>query len=101
MRPILGLLAALGAGAGFAAAEYYSVRPGANWIDMQWVFLAALPYNWSMLRLTGESSFTPDSAVQVAAAGLFDVVLAFLAGALIQAAARLIWRSLKRVRGRA
>ena len=101
MKSILGLVSALAAGVAFAAAEYYAVRPGAGWLDMQGVFIVALPYNWTMLRLAGASNFTPDSAGEVAAAALFDVALAFLAGALVEAAARAGWRALKRLRGRA
>lgn len=97
MKSILGLVAALSAAAAFAAAYGVSVRPGATWIDAQWLFLAALPYNWTVLRLAGESNFSPDSPAQIAAALLFDAALAYLAGALVEALLRFVWRLLRRV----
>ncbi|HXT06246.1 MAG TPA: hypothetical protein VN715_04840 [Roseiarcus sp.] len=96
MKSILGLVAALCVAAAFAIAYEISVRPGANWLDGQWLFLAALPYNWTMLRLVGESNFSPDAPLQLAAASLFDVTLAYLVGALVEALLRLVWRLLRR-----
>ena len=49
MKSILGLLAALAAAARLRACAWLmSQRPGAGWLDAQWLFLAALPYNWTM-----------------------------------------------------
>ena len=88
MKSILGLIAALFAGAAFAAAYAVSLRAGANWLDAQWLFLAALPYNWAMLHISGESNFSPDAPRQIAAALLFDVIFAYLAGALAESLLR-------------
>lgn len=96
MKSILGLLAALCAGGGFAVAYALSVRPGAGWLDGQWLFAVALPYNWTMLRLMGESNFSPDAPRQLAAALVFDVALAYFAGALVEALLRGAWRILRR-----
>jgi hypothetical protein len=101
MKSVLGLLAALCAAALFAVAYYVAVRPGAGWLDSQWVFLAALPYNWTLLHVTGASNFSPDAPGQVAGAALFDVILAFVAGALFEAAARGLSRWAARIRARA
>jgi len=98
MRSILGLLAALCAAAIFAAAYCWAVRPGAGWLDGQWVFLVALPYNWTMLHAAGASNFSTDAAGEVVAAALFDVALAFLAGAIIEAVVRRLLRWLRRFR---
>jgi len=98
MRSILGLLAAACAAAAFAFAYYWAVRPGAGWLDAQWVFLVALPYNWTMLHAAGASNFSTDATGEVAGAALFDVVLAFLAGAIIEAMARRLLRWLARFR---
>jgi hypothetical protein len=92
MKSILGLAAAFCAAAAFAVAYGMSVRPGAGWLDGQWLFLVALPYNWTMLRVAGESNFSPDAPAQLAAALLFDVAIAFVAGALVEALARQAWR---------
>ena len=96
MKSILGLVAALCVAAAFVIAHAISVRPGASWLDGQWLFLVALPYNWTMLRVVGESNFSPDAPLQLAAASLFDVALAYLIGALVEALLRLVWRLLRR-----
>ena len=101
MKSILGLFAALCAAAAFAVAYALSVRPGATWLDGQWLFAVALPFNWTMLRLTGESNFSPDAPRQLAAALAFDFALAYLAGALIEALLRGAWRMLRRIKSRA
>jgi hypothetical protein len=101
MRSILGFLAAVCAAAAFAFAYYVAVRPGAGWLDQQWVFLAALPYNWTMLHVTGASNFSPDAPREVSGAALFDVVLAFVLGALVEAIARGVSRWARRFRARA
>jgi hypothetical protein len=101
MKSILGLLAAFCAAALFALAYYVAVRPGAGWLDAQWVFLAALPYNWTMLHLTGASNFSTEATGEVVGAALFDIVLAFVAGACVEAVARGLSRWLRRLRARA
>lgn len=101
MKSILGVLAALLAAAAFGLAYYFAVRPGAGWLDGQWVFLTALPYNWTLLHLTGASNFSPDAPGEVVAAALFDTILAYAAGALLEAGARGLSRWLKRLRAQA
>jgi len=101
MRSILGFLAALCAAAGFGLAYYWAVRPGASWLDGEWVFLAAAPYNKTMLALTGASNFSPDAPAEIAGAAMFDIVLAFLAGALLQAVLRRCLRLVSRGKARA
>jgi hypothetical protein len=96
MKSILGLLVALCAAAAFAFAYAQAVRPGASWLDGQWLFAVALPFNWTMLRFTGESNFSPDAPGQLAAALAFDVALAYLGGALVEALLRGAWRLLRR-----
>jgi hypothetical protein len=98
MKSILGLVAALFAMAAFAVAYGISVRPGASWLDGQWLFLVALPYNWTLLRISGESNFSPDAPVQVVAALLFDAALAYAAGALVETLVRVVRRLVRRPR---
>jgi hypothetical protein len=98
MKSILGLLAALCAAGAFALAYAEYVRPGASWLDGQWLFAVALPYNWALLRLTGESNFSPDAPGQLAAALIFDLALAFFAGALVEALLRGAWRLVRRAK---
>ena len=99
MKSILGLIVALCAAAAFTVAYGASIRPGASWLDGQWLFLAALPYNWTALRVTGESNFSPDAPAQLAAALLFDIALAYTAGALVEVLLRQAWRVARRPRG--
>ena len=101
MKSILGFLAGLAAAAAVAAAYAVYARPHAGWLDAQWLFLVALPYNWTMLSLTGSSDFTPDAPGQIAAAAAFDVAGAYVAGAIVEAIARRLLRPLFRLRPRA
>jgi hypothetical protein len=96
MKSILGLLATFCAATALAVAYWTSVRPGATWLDGQWLFLAALPYNWTMLRITGESNFSPDAPAQLAAAALFDLAIAYAAGALVEILLRQALRFFRR-----
>jgi hypothetical protein len=96
MKSLLGLVLALCAAFAFVVAYGLSVRPGASWLDGQWLFLVALPYNWTMLRVAGESNFSPDAPSQLTVAFLFDVALAYLAGALVETILRRAWRLLRR-----
>lgn len=98
MKLILGVAFGFCAAVAFGVAYWLSVRPGASWLDGQWLFLVALPYNWASLRILGTADFSPDSTRSLAAASLFDVAAAFLAGALLEALARTIWRIVSRRR---
>ncbi len=61
MKSILGIVIALCVGGAFAFAYWLSARPGASWLDGQWLFLVALPYNWASLHVLGDASFSPDA----------------------------------------
>ena len=95
MKSSLGLLAAVCAGLVYVAAYGYATRAGAGWFDAQALFLIALPYNWTMLRLTGASNFSLEAPGELVGAALFDAALAYLAGALAQALVRAVRRRLK------
>ncbi len=97
MKSALGLIAAISAGAAFAAAYVFAVRPGAGWFDAQALFLIALPYNWTMLHVAGVSNFSTEAPGELFGAAAFDMGLAYLAGALAQA----LWRGLRRLIARA
>ena len=101
MKSLLGLFVAACAALAFAFAFGVAERPGAEWLDGQWLFLAALPYNWTMLHAAGRSDFSPDAPVQIAAAWLFDVGLAYVAGAVIEAVIRAALRLIGHARSRA
>jgi hypothetical protein len=92
MKSILGLAAGLIVATLFGFTYWLSVRQSASWLDGQWLFMAALPYNWTLLHVWGSTDFSPDSVSSVALAWAFDVVAAFLAGALVETIARRIWR---------
>lgn len=96
MKSMLGLLAALAVAAAFALAYAISIRPGATWLDGQWLFVVALPYNWAMLRVSGESNFSPDAPAQIVIALFCEAALAYLAAALSEALLRRAWRWLRR-----
>ena len=96
LRSILGGVAAFLVFLAFVAAYYVAMRSGATWLDGQWLFLAALPYNLTLWRLKGESNFSPDAHATVAFALLYDLALAYLAGAVIEALGRALWRVTRR-----
>ncbi len=96
MKSYLGLVLAAGSAAAFGLAYAMAVRPGAAWLDGQWLFLAALPYTWTWLHLWGSVDFSPDSPAELLAAAAFDVALAYVAGALAGAVARRLWRLARR-----
>jgi hypothetical protein len=98
MKSILGIALAACVAVAFGFAYWLSVRPGASWLDGQWLFLIALPYNWASLHVLGDANFSPDAPASVAAAVAFDVVMAFLAGALVEALGRWMWRLTRRRR---
>ena len=101
MKSLLGLFAALVAAILFGLAAWLAFRPGAGWLDGQWLFVVALPYNEALLATVGETNFTPDSNAGLAAVLLFDVALAYVAGAVVEATARGLWRLTRRARARA
>ena len=101
MKSTLGLIAAILTGIVYAATFAYAVRAGAGWLDAQALFLIALPYNWTMLHVVGVSNFSLEAPGELIAGAVFDMALAYLAGALIQAFLRALWRGVGLFRGRA
>jgi hypothetical protein len=101
MKSILGAAMALSTALVFGLAFWISERPAASWLDGQWLFLVALPYNWTLLHTVGAVDFSPDAPGEVAAAFGFDLALAFLAGAAVEALARQLWRLIFGSRSRA
>jgi hypothetical protein len=89
MKSYLGFALALLVAAGFGLAYWLAVRPGAGWLDGQWLYLAALPYTWTWLHLAGAVDFSPDAPTQVAAGLGFDAALAYLVGAILGRIGRL------------
>jgi hypothetical protein len=98
MKSILGLALAAGVALAFALAWRFATRDGASFLDQQWLFLAAAPYNLSLVAIFGESDFSPDALGQVAAATAAEAGVAYIVGAAIEAAVRGAWRALRRLR---
>ena len=96
MKSIFGLALALGVLLAFGVEWRLATRDGASFLDQQWLFLTALPYNVSMITIFGESNFSPDVPGQVVAAVASEAAVAYFVGACAQAGARALWR---RVRG--
>ena len=101
MKSMFGLALALGVLLAFGAEWRLATREGASFMDQQWLFFAALPYNLSMVAIFGESNFSPDAPGQVVAAAASEAAAAYLAGACAQAAGRALWRRLRGVSARA
>src|SRR3954447_23462431 len=101
MRSTLGFVAAGAVALAFGISYACAVRRGAGWFDSQWLFLVALPYNWTMLKTTGVANFSPDAPAEVATAFAFEAALGYLAGALVAALLRGLWLGLGRLRRRA
>lgn len=92
MRSTLGFLAGLASAAAYATAYGLGIRPGASWLDQQYLFWVAAPYNATMLRLTGESRFAPDQPAEILKAFAFDVAVVAAIGALVGALLDGLWR---------
>lgn len=101
MKSTLGLAFAAGIVLAFGVAWFLAIRDSASFIDQQWLFFAALPYNLSLVAIFGDSPFSADAPGQVAAAALSEAAVAYLAGACAQGAARALWRALHGASARA
>ena len=84
-------LAALYAAAFVAAYWLWSQEPNQLMSDL-WLMLAALPYTLTVRALLGSVDFSADSLSDVLTATAFCCALAYLAGELIEAGLRLLWR---------
>jgi hypothetical protein len=84
--------AVLYAGA-FGAAYVDYVGKAGQWFADAWLLAAALPYTMAMRWLAGGSyDFSGDATARVAAAAVFCCILAYVVGALIEAAIRALFR---------
>jgi len=96
MKSILGLALAAGVTLAFVGAWFLATRNGAGLLDQQWLFLMALPYNLSQLRIFGVSDFSPDAPGQVVAATAAEAACGYAIGAALEAALRALWRFMSR-----
>jgi hypothetical protein len=81
----------------FAAAYYAYVSASGQWPDGGWLFLAALPYTFTMVRLAGSVDFSGDALPSVLIAATFGGGLAYAFGALIEAIARILFSGARRI----
>jgi hypothetical protein len=87
-----GVFAALYAAA-FAAAYVEFLRKAGQWFADIWLALVALPFTLTMRWLAGGSyDFSGDATAKVIAAAAFCCALAYLAGALVEAVLRAVFR---------
>ena len=93
-------MAALYALAFLAAYIAYARAEAGDWTASSWLFLVALPYTLTTLRLVGSVDFSGDAPASVALAALCCCLAAYLAGALIEGALRAALRTLLRRRPR-
>jgi hypothetical protein len=90
-RSYLGVgLAALYAAA-FAVAYWLYAQEAGQFMADIWLSLAAIPYILTARALTGSSDFSADSIGEILAAAAFCCVLAYVAGALVEALLRGVW----------
>jgi hypothetical protein len=89
MKSVLGALLAVLYALAFGVAYFKYASASGQWPEAQWLFLVALPYTLTMLRLVGSVDFSGESLASVATAATFCCALAYLAGALVEA----IWRA--------
>ena len=95
MKSIFGLALAGGVLLVFGVAWFLATRNNAVFIDQQWLFFVALPYNLSLVAIFGESNFSADAPGQVLAAAASESLLTYVAGACTQSAVRAIWSRLR------
>jgi hypothetical protein len=96
-KSLLGAVAAAFYAGAFAVAYFEYVRASGQWPDGEWLFLVALPYTLSMMRLIGSVDFSGDSIESLLFAAAFGCVLAYVAGALIEAIARTLVSGARRI----
>jgi len=72
-------------------------RADGVWPDAEYLYLVALPYTLTMLKLAGGSvDFSPDSPSTLVEAALFGGALGYIGGALVGAAVSLALRGFRR-----
>ncbi len=98
MKSILGSALATIIALAFAAAWLLAHRDGAGLLDQQGLFLVALPYNLFELRVFGASNFSPDAPGEVIAAAAAEAAVAYVVGAVVEAALRALRRGVRRFR---
>jgi hypothetical protein len=101
VKSMFGLALAAGVVLAFGAAWLLATRDGAGFLDQQWLFFTALPYNLSLVAIFGESNFSADAPGEVVAAASSEAAVAYIAGACAQSATRALWRRLRGARAQA
>jgi hypothetical protein len=91
-RSYLGAGLAVIYAAAFAVAYWLYAQEAGQFMADIWLSLAAVPYILTARALTGSSDFSADSIGEVLAAAAFCCALAYVAGALVEAALRGAWR---------
>jgi cytosine/uracil/thiamine/allantoin permease len=76
----------------FVAAYVDYLRKAGQWFADVWLVLAALPFTMTMRALAGSYDFSGDETARVIAAAAFCCVLAYLAGAIVEALLRALFR---------
>ncbi len=101
LKSWLGLGLALLYACVFGAAYYRYVRADGDWREAQALFLVALPYTLTMVKLVGSVDFSGDVVASVIKAAAFGCGLAYVAGALVEYVLRLAFGLVRRAFGRA
>ena len=101
MKSMFGLTLALCVLLAFGVEWRLAIHEDASFMDQQWLFFTALPYNLSLVAVFGESNFSADAPGQVIQAASSEAAVAYLAGACAQGAARALWRRLRGASARA
>jgi len=91
-RSYLGVGLAVLYAAAFAVAYWLYAQEAGQFMADIWLSLAAIPYILTTRTLTGSSDFAADSIGEVLAAAAFCCALAYVAGALVEALLRGVWR---------
>jgi hypothetical protein len=93
MRSAIGAIFAALYAAAFGAAYLDYLGKAGQWLADIWLVLVALPFTIAMRWLAGGSfDFSGDATAKVIAAAAFCCALAYLAGALVEAVLRAVFR---------
>jgi hypothetical protein len=101
MGSYLGAAGAAAYALAFAAAFVEYTRASGQWPDAEWLFLVALPYTLTMVKLKGSVDFSGESVAAVLPAAAFCCALAYAAGAVLEAICRGVFRGARRLIPRA